>query len=297
MSLSGRHTRRRFLANTVALATTLQLQRAAHALGLATSADVCKLMPEQEIGPYYVADELLRSNIVEGKPGIPLALRVIILDARTCKPLPDAAIDLWHCDALGLYAGFTKQNPSGPGFGGPGGPGGLGGPPPGFDPSHPGNHSGPPEGLGPPHENKPTDALTFLRGIQITGAEGRADFTTIFPGFYMGRTNHIHFKVRLGGEATAHGKGRTYSAGHVSHVGQIFFEESLNSELMQFEPYKSHAIHRTSNSEDGIFGSQHGTEAIAHIDWVKHDEPKAGLRAEMIVSVDPAATPAKVGIG
>lgn len=131
--------RRRFLANSIALASTLQLQRAASALGFAPQATVCKLFPEQEVGPYYVADELLRSNITEQKPGVPLALRIAVLDARTCKPLPNAAIDIWHCDALGLYSGFTKQNPMGPG-----GPGDHHGPPPGFDPNHPGNRPGPP---------------------------------------------------------------------------------------------------------------------------------------------------------
>src|SRR5277367_997315 len=90
--------RRRFLTSTVAVATTLQLQHAARAFGLAGQTGVCRLMTEQEAGPYYVANELLRSDIVEGKPGVPLSLRILVLDAQSCKPLPNAAIDLWHCD-------------------------------------------------------------------------------------------------------------------------------------------------------------------------------------------------------
>jgi hypothetical protein len=137
--------RRRFVASGVAIASALQLRHAARALGLTTDAQVCVLNAEQEVGPYYVAGEMLRSEIAEGKAGVPLSLRIMVLDARSCKPLANAAIDLWHCDAGGQYSGFTKQNPTGPG-----GPG-FGGPPPGFHPNHPGPPGGGPDGrMGPP---------------------------------------------------------------------------------------------------------------------------------------------------
>jgi protocatechuate 3,4-dioxygenase beta subunit len=55
---------------------------------------------EQEVGPYYVADELVRRDVREDKPGLPLLLRLAVLDLHTCKPLSNAAIDIWHCDAL-----------------------------------------------------------------------------------------------------------------------------------------------------------------------------------------------------
>src|SRR5208282_1161914 len=119
----------------VAVATTLQIEHAARALGLTSEAGVCRLNPEQEVGPYYIADELVRSDVAEGNPGFPLVLRIVLVDARNCKPLANAAVDLWHCDAGGIYSGFTSQSVMGPG-----GPGGPGGPPPGFDPTHPGNH-------------------------------------------------------------------------------------------------------------------------------------------------------------
>jgi protocatechuate 3,4-dioxygenase beta subunit len=274
-------TRRSFLLTGATLTTALQLQHAAHALGLSAAAETCTLIPEEEEGPYYVADELLRSDITEDKPGVPLSLRIMVLDARSCLPLANAAVDLWHCDAVGLYAGFTRQNPMGPG-----------GPPPGFDPQHPGNHpsdhAGPPEGMGPPPHNHPTDKLTFLRGIQLTGQDGAVNFRTVFPGFYMGRTNHIHFKVRVGGHATP----TSYASGHTSHTGQIFFPEEVATELMQHDPYSRHKIHRTTQSEDQVFTSQHGQSAIAHLQRLQPGHFGAGLHAEMVASVDPAATPA-----
>lgn len=283
-------TRRRFLTNTLALATTIELQRAAFAIGLLENSDVCKLTPEQEVGPYYVPDELLRSNIVEDRQGIPLELRIAVLDARTCKPLPNVAVDIWHCDALGLYSGYTAQNPMGPG--GPP-PGSQGGPPPEFDPQHPHNHPGPPEGFGPPRQNHPTDKLTFLRGIQITAPDGSVNFRTIFPGFYMGRTNHIHFKVRLDGQTA----NKTYSAGHTSHNGQIFFPEEIATQLMQHEPYANHKIHRTTQTEDHVFGDQNGQLQIAKLQPLQAGQFIKGLRAEIIAAVDPTANPSPIGPG
>lgn len=239
---------------------------------------------------------MIRKDIREGKPGFPLALQLLVLDSGTCKPLPHAAIDVWHCDALGLYAGYTKNNPMG--GEGPGGPGGR---PPGFDPDLPGLPPGPPAGFsdgpspggmgemqGPPA----TDKLTFLRGIQFTDASGRVSFKTVFPGFYQGRTNHIHFKVRLGGhEGLADGH-RTYLAGHTSHIGQVFFPEEVSVELMQHEPYASHTIHRTTMAEDGVYNGQHGGTCISTLKFLEAGKPLSGMQAHLVVAVDPSATPA-----
>jgi protocatechuate 3,4-dioxygenase beta subunit len=271
-----RWTRRGFLTSTLAVATAVELQRAARALGLGADAEVCKLMAEQEVGPYYVAGEMLRQDITEGKAGVPLSLHIAVLDMRTCKPLTGAAVDIWHCDAQGVYSGFTKQSLMG-----------LGGPPPGFDPNRPGPPPGPPPGGGPggPPMSHPSDKLTFLRGIQMTDAEGAVRFRTVFPGFYMGRTNHIHFKVRLEG----HAEGKTYVAGHTSHVGQVFFPEDFAAKLMEHEPYAKHKIHRTTQAEDDVFNGQHGELSIARLTPVAGG---SGYAAELVAAVDPTATPA-----
>lgn len=299
MLIPSRQTsRRQFLSRGMALATTLQMQRAARAAGLMADAKVCPLLPEQEVGPYYVADEMVRASLAEGRAGMPLVLRLVVLDARSCAPMAHAAVDVWHCDAMGLYSGFTKQNPRG--MGGPGGPGGgPQGPPPGdFDPQHPGNRPGPPEGMGPggrgragmgpPPANHPTDKLTFCRGIQMTGEDGVVQFETIFPGFYMGRTNHIHFKVRLGG----HREQRTYAAGHTSHVGQVFFPEEMAAAMMLEAPYSRHQIHRTTQAEDGVYTGQEGRLSVATMRGATAAKSSGPLRADLVAAVDPTATPA-----
>ncbi len=120
-------TRRGFMTTSVTVAAAMGLPR--HVAGWDFQPSVCKLTPEQEIGPYYIADELVRADITEGRPGIPLELRIALQDSRTCKPLASAAVDVWHCDALGIYSGFSEQSRTagegGPGRGrgrGPGGP-------------------------------------------------------------------------------------------------------------------------------------------------------------------------------
>jgi protocatechuate 3,4-dioxygenase beta subunit len=77
---------------------------------VASGAVTCVLTPELTEGPYYVANERLRRNITEGKPGAALELRLIVLDASTCKPIKGAAVDIWHADALGVYSGSIANN-------------------------------------------------------------------------------------------------------------------------------------------------------------------------------------------
>jgi protocatechuate 3,4-dioxygenase beta subunit len=284
-------TRRRFLSTTLTLATALELRRAAFALGFSPDSAVCALIPEQEVGPYYIADEFLRSEITEKKSGVPLNLRIALLDARTCKPLTNAAVDIWHCDALGIYSGYTKAGMGPGGF--PGGPppggspsGGPGGMPPGPPPDSAQGGNGRP--MGPPPQMHTTDKLTFLRGIQITGQDGAVSFRTIFPGIYPGRTNHIHFKVHIGG----HPSHSTYKEGHVSHTGQVFFPEEIAAGLMRQAPYAQHKIERTAQAQDGVFNGQKGAQSIAVLKPVDPGNLSAGFRAELIASVDPRATPA-----
>ena len=57
-------------------------------------------------GPYYLAREKLRRDITEGRPGVPLLLRLKVVNASTCRPIKGAAVDIWHADALGVYSGF-----------------------------------------------------------------------------------------------------------------------------------------------------------------------------------------------
>jgi protocatechuate 3,4-dioxygenase beta subunit len=238
-----------------------------------SSEPVCRLAAEQEEGPYYVDDETLRRDITEGKPGAPLKLAIRLVDNRSCTPLQNAALDIWHCDSSGMYSGFTSSSPDG----GPP-PGDRRGPPPG----------GPPPGFGP-RGRRQIDTTRFLRGVQITDSNGAVEFATVYPGWDFGRAIHIHMKVHLGGAAD-----RIYSGGHVAHTGQLFFPEDISERIARTEPYaKRLAVHRTTQREDGIFKSQHGAEGMLKMERLgKTDQD--GFLAMVTLAIDPGSTPAPV---
>jgi protocatechuate 3,4-dioxygenase beta subunit len=86
----------------------------------------------------------------------------------------------------------------------------------------------------------------WLRGYQLTDENGSVTFSTIFPGWYSGRTIHIHFKVR-----TFNGSSETYE-----FTSQIFFAQSvIDAVYSQNSDYSSNGTGDVTNSEDGIFDS------------------------------------------
>ncbi|MFT3992070.1 MAG: intradiol ring-cleavage dioxygenase [Luteolibacter sp.] len=132
------------------------LTLAAASMGLITT-NVSSVKPETTEGPYYLDPKLVRSDIKEGKQGIPLRMQLQVITAD-CRPVKGARVDLWHCDALGNYSGYSDQ---------------------GSD------------------SESDTTGKTFLRGTQPTDAQGVVTFETIYPGWYRGRTTHFHYKVFL----------------------------------------------------------------------------------------------------
>lgn len=300
--MTSRLSRREFIKLSIAVGTTVSVLDT-RSLALANPAP-CQLTPEQEVGPYWIDGALMRSDIREGKPGVPLTLDIVLTDKRSCAPLVGAAVDVWQCDAMGIYSGYTKmaamppppdfasgahgRPPAGMPFGMPP-DGALAGHPPGHPPGlPPGQFPGAPgDPPGPPPAPRPTDHLTFLRGMQHTDRAGVVRFETIVPGVYPGRTNHIHFKVRTPDAQHAPGT-------HVSHVGQLFLPEALMVQLMQLEPYRAHDIRRTTQRDDAVFTDQHGSTMLASVDPFTADGRLKHLHARVEAVVDPDATPQPV---
>jgi protocatechuate 3,4-dioxygenase beta subunit len=174
-------------------------------------------------GPYYLDLNDVRRDITEGTPGAALDLKITVIDAVKCTPIAGAAVDLWHCDASGVYSGF--QSGSG---------------------------------------------QTFLRGTQVTDANGVAEFATIIPGFYQGRAVHMHMKVHTGSA--------------VVHTGQLFFEPALLTTVFQTSPYSAHgSTPDTPNSRDSIYQQAGGTAAIATT-----TSTGSGYEGEITVAVKPS---------
>lgn len=209
--------------------------------GAAKTVPDCVLTPEQDEGPFYINLARVRRDIVEDRQGVPLALALTVVDANTCEPIRDAAVDVWHCDALGVYSGEPTEDSAG---------------------------------------------TTFLRGIQLTDANGRAEFATIYPGQYPGRTTHIHLKVRLGGQQ----RNGAYSGGQVSHVGQLFTVDRDDAEVFAHSPYDRNPAEITPRDADFIYQSQGGASAVLTLEPVGTNLTRNGFAARATLGVDPGAT-------
>ena len=78
------------------------------------TAGACAVSPQETVGPYPSLIDLVRSDIREGRSGIPLVLRLSVVNVNNnCSPLSDAVVDIWQCDAEGHYSQYNQ-----PGFNG-----------------------------------------------------------------------------------------------------------------------------------------------------------------------------------
>ncbi|KAF8326798.1 Intradiol ring-cleavage dioxygenase [Cantharellus anzutake] len=73
------------------------------------------MTPEVTEGPYFVMNELVRQNVHENQWGVPLPLDIGVIDITSCKPLPNAFVEIWHANATGFYSSFTVDSGSGGG--------------------------------------------------------------------------------------------------------------------------------------------------------------------------------------
>ena len=226
-----------------------------------SAANACVLNPELTEGPYFLDGDLIRQDITDARPGAPLKLQILVNNATTCEPLSNAAVDIWHCDARGYYSGISSNNPG-----------------PDADAT----------------EAAEAADSRFLRGIQLTDATGVAEFHTIYPGWYMGRTIHIHMKVSEDGEA-----GKTYDGGHVSHTGQLFFDDAISDQVFLLEPYAGRPDEqRTTNDQDNILGDHEDEPGfLLNLTPLSDDWLTDGFLGTITVSVDPSTTSTETGMG
>lgn len=175
-----------------------------------TAVPTCVARPELTEGPYFVDERIERSDIRSDpatgvmKEGALLTLIFNVSQINNgCTPLPGALVDVWHCDALGVYSDVTDRT---------------------FD----------------------TIGQKFLRGYQVTDANGVAKFVTIYPGWYSGRTVHIHFKIRTDPDA----------AQGYEFTSQLFFDEALSDQIHAQQPYASKGYRDTLNVNDRIYSPE-----------------------------------------
>ncbi|KAJ6002995.1 hypothetical protein N7451_005542 [Penicillium sp. IBT 35674x] len=183
----------------------------------------CILGPDVTQGPYYVSGELIRENLVEGQEGVPLYMDIQVLDTNTCEPLPNIYMDLWHCNATGVYSGIQAS------------------------------------GNGDSSDATNLDA-TFLRGIQASNSDGVVQFESIFPGHYTSRATHIHVLTHSPNDTVLANDTLSglYTA-HSSHVGQLFFDQDLITEVEAISPYSTNTQDITTNANDSILSEEADT--------------------------------------
>jgi len=165
----------------------------------------CRVWPEQMEGPYYRSDPPTRRDIVEDRDGVLLALGLRLVDADGA-PVGEAAVDVWHCDALGRYSGFPPPDPTGT----------------------------------TADEEARAEYVPdrmFLRGRQHTDDAGMVELRTIYPGWYPGRTVHVHLLVRAGDEV---------------FTSQLYFPDAVSDHVLAGAPYRERPGRDTTNETDEI---------------------------------------------
>ncbi len=193
----------------------------------------CIVRPAETEGPYFVDVKLNRSDIrsdtADGsvQAGLPLVIKFLVskVSGSNCVPFADALVDVWHCNAAGVYSDVSQQSSVG---------------------------------------------HTYLRGYQTTDSNGLATITTIFPGWYQGRTVHIHFKIRTDAGASS----------GTEFTSQLFFDDTLTDQVFALAPYAAKGTRSTRNADDGIYGSGGDQLLLAPT-----GDPATGLEATFEVGI------------
>lgn len=181
--------------------TTTSATQAVPATATSGAIPACVVRPELTEGPYFVDEMLNRSDIrqdptdgaVSQGAQFDLTFNVSQVGSNGCVPLEGAQVDIWHCDAFGVYSDVENSQ-----------------------------------------------GKKFLRGYQVTDANGQAKFVTIYPGWYPGRTVHIHFKIRKD---------------NYEFTSQLFFDDAFTDQVYLQEPYNQRGERNPRNERDGIYGN------------------------------------------
>ncbi|MFI6560994.1 intradiol ring-cleavage dioxygenase [Streptomyces sp. NPDC050534] len=129
--------------------------------------------------------------------------------------------------------------------------------------------------------SEPDDG-TFLRGGVLTDSAGAAGLTTIYPGWYRGRCVHIHVKVHTGVTPTSDG---SFEGGQELHTGQLFFDETITTQVAKVSPYSTNTVPRTTLAQDGIYDDAGASSGLLTLTALG-SSPAAGYRAALTLGVD-----------
>jgi protocatechuate 3,4-dioxygenase beta subunit len=196
------------LLATMGVALTVAGPNVAAATTTSSTGDCvdCVAKPEMIEGPYFVEEGLNRSDIRSDpstgaiSEGTVFTMNISVLEILTggCAPIKGAIVDVWQCDAFGIYSDVASEG---------------------------------------------TLGRKFLRGHQVADRTGTVRFVTILPGWYPGRTIHLHVKIR-----TVGADGNPYE-----FTSQLYFTEEFKTSYLKTEPYTSRGTPDTTNATDRFF--------------------------------------------
>lgn len=168
----------------------------------AAGAPSCVLAVTATEGPCTEEADQVRQDVSEGFPGLPMRLALRVVDSA-CNPIAGAKVKIWHTQITGSYSGNTPNN-------------------------------------GMCLKDASDSSKHYFRGVQTTDAEGQVAFDSCFPGWYRGRTIHIHFTVSLNGR---------------SYTSQLVFDQTLVNEIFSsHEEYEGYGLPDTTNASDNVVG-------------------------------------------
>lgn len=163
----------------------------------------CLLLASATEGPCTEAADQTREDISEGYPGLPMRLSLRVVDTD-CNPIANAKVKVWHTQLTGSYSGDTPNN-------------------------------------GMCLKSQADSAKHYFRGAQTTDDDGRVSFDSCFPGWYRGRTPHIHYAVTVNGR---------------SFASQLVFDQDLVQEIFESHTdYSQYGQPDTTNASDNVVGN------------------------------------------
>jgi protocatechuate 3,4-dioxygenase beta subunit len=196
----------------------------AAASAIATSSELagapsCVVKPALTEGPYFVDEKLNRSDITANadgsgpRPGVPLTLAFAVSTVAASGCAP-LANALVDVWHCDALGSYSDISAGG---------------------------------------NGNTTGQNWLRGYQLTDASGKATFKTIYPGWYQGRTVHVHFKIRTDAGAS----------GGTEFTSQLFVDDAISDAVFASAPYSTKGNRGVRNDGDSIYGQSGGQLTLA----------------------------------
>lgn len=180
-----------------------------------SSSTSCTATSSETEGPFPTKSpsSLVMTDIRSDRTGVAFTMEITILNKNnSCAPLSGAIVDIWHCDKDGYYSEYG----------------------------------------GTSMQTVDFTAVHFLRGRQVTDANGKVGFTSIFPGWYQSRATHIHVHIYN-------------SAGTSLLVTQIAFPEGTDSAVALVNASTANGYTKgmsgyTYNASDNVFSDSVANE-------------------------------------